>query len=101
MEPSKENFRFYILTRMKLDLKAKEIHGEFADTFPESASSFNTVARSIRHFNDGRDSLEDEERSGRPRSSLTKNIVARAEAIVTEDRRITRRFLAAELFISY
>ena len=45
--------------------------------------------------------LEDEERSGRPRSSLTKDIVARAEAIVTEDRHITLRFLAAELSISY
>ena len=101
MEPSKDNFRFYIFTRMKLGLKAKEIHRELADVFPESAPSFDAVARWIRHFNDGRDSLEDEERSGRPRSSLTKDIVARAEAIVTEDRRITLRFLAAELSISY
>ena len=95
------NFRFYILTSTKLGLKAKEIHGEFADVFPESAPSFDTVARWIRHFNDGRNSLQEEERSGWPRYFFTKEIVARAEAIVTEDRRITLRFLAAELSISY
>ena len=85
---------------MKLGLKAKEIHHELADVFPESVPSFDNVARWIRHFNNGRNSLEDEERSGRPRSSLTKDIVVCVGDIVTEDRRITLRFLA-ELSINY
>ena len=101
MEPSKHNFRFYIFARIKLGLEAKEIHGELADISQENEPSFDTVARWIRHFTDGRDSLDDEERSGRPPSSLTKDIVARTEAIVTEDRRITLIFIAAELSISF
>lgn len=101
MEPSKENFRFYILTRMKLGLKAKQIHGELADVYADKSPSFDTVARWIRHFSDGRESLEDEGRSGRPRTSLTTETVARADAIVRDDRSITLRFLAAELGVSY
>ena len=73
MVPSQENFRFNIFTIIKLGLKAKEIHGELADVFPESAPSFDTVVRWIRLFNDSRDSLEDEERSGRPRSFVMHN----------------------------
>ena len=85
---------------MKLGLKEKEIHIELVDVFPGSEPLFDTVARWIRHFNDGRNSLQEEERSGWPRYFFTKEIVARAEAIVTEDRRIKLRFLAAELSIS-
>ena len=62
----------------KLGLKAKEMHGELANVSPGSAPLFDIVARWIIHFNDGRDSLEDEESSGPPRSSLTKDIFARA-----------------------
>ena len=46
------------------------------------------------------ESAEDEERSGRPCSSLTKETVARADAIVAEDRCITLRFLVPELGVS-
>jgi len=101
MDPSKENIRFYIFTRMKLGFKAKQIHEELVSVYGDSCPSFDTVARWIRHFSAGRESLEDEERSGRPCSSLTRDTVARAEAIVAEDRSITLRFLASELGISY
>lgn len=100
MEASKENFRFYIFTRMKLGYKAKDIHSELSKVFGDASPSFDTVARWIRQFADGRESVEDVERSGRPRSSLSKDNVARADAIVAEDRSITLRFLAYELGVS-
>ena len=101
MEPSKENFRFYIFTRMKLGMKATEIHGELKSVYGDSSPSFDTVARWIRYFAEGRDSVEDVERSGRPSSIVTTDIIARAEAIVAEHRSITLRFLASELGVSY
>ena len=86
---------------MKLGLKATEIHGELVTVFGDSSPSFDTVARWIRHFHDGRESLEDEQRSGRPRSATTTDTADRAEAIVASDRTITLRFLAYELGVIY
>ena len=82
-------------------LQGKTNSWELVSVYGDSCPSFDTVARWIRHFSAGRESLEDEERSGRPCSSLTRDTVARAEAIVAEDRSITLRFLASELGISY
>ena len=84
---------------MKLGVKAKENHSELVKVFGAS-SSFDTVARWIRQFSGGRESLEDE-RSGRPHSSLTRDILAHAEAIVPEDSSITLRSLASKLDISF
>ena len=97
MEPSKENFGFYIFTCIKPGLKAKQIHGELAD----DSHSFDTIARWTRHFSVGRESLEVERRSSRPRTSFTTETVARADVIVRDDRGITLHFLAAELGMSY
>jgi histone-lysine N-methyltransferase SETMAR len=101
MESSKDGYRFYIFTRSKLGIKATAIHEELVAVFGESAPSFDTVARWIRHFSDGRSSLEDEQRSGRPCTSLSRDIVARAEALIHEDPSVTLRFLSLELGISY
>ena len=44
----------------------KEIHGELADVYGSSASSYAQVNFWVGEFNRGRTSLEDEARSGRP-----------------------------------
>lgn len=101
MESSKDNIRFYIYMRMQLGKKAVEIHADLVSVLAEAAPSFDTVARWMRHFSDGRASAKDESRSGRPRTSVTEASVARADAIVREDRSVTLRFLAYELGVSY
>ena len=63
--------------------------------------SFRTVAIWIQHFRDGRESVEDEARAERPRTSVTDSSVERAEALIVEDPTITPRFLALELGVSY
>ena len=63
--------------------------------------SFRTVARRIQQFTDGRESVEDEARAGRPRTSVTDSSVERAEALIVEDPTITLRFLALDLGVSY
>ena len=79
----------------------KHIHEELAYVYADKSPDFDTVAGRIRHFSDGRESLEDEGRSSRLRSSLTTETVARADAIVHDDRSITLRFLSAEIGVSY
>jgi hypothetical protein len=49
------------------------------------APSFRTIARWIRYFADGRESVEDEARAGRPSTFVTDSSVKRAEALIGED----------------
>ena len=85
---------------MKLGYKAKEQHEELNKVFGDVSSSFDTVTRWIRYFDEGGESVKDEEHSSRPCSSMTKETVARADAIVAKDRCITLRFLVSELGVS-
>ena len=50
---------------------------------------------------DGRESVEDEARAGRPQTSVTHISVERAEAFIVEDPTKTLRFVALELGVSY
>jgi hypothetical protein len=63
---NKENYRFYILMSFKLGFDAKSIHTDFVSIFGENALSYDTVARWIRFFKEGRQSFEDEPRVGCP-----------------------------------
>ena len=51
-------------------------------------------------FNIFRESVEDEARAGRPRTSVIDSSVEKAEELIEEDPTITLRFLALELGIS-
>ena len=84
---------------MKFAYKTKEIHEELNKVLEmyllyltQLPSGLGTLAKV--------ESLIKEEHSGRPCSSLTKETVARADAIVAEDCCITLQFLASELGVS-
>ena len=101
MDFSKEGCRFYTFTRWKLGKKATEIRGELLQVFPESTPSLETVSRWIRAFAAGKTQLEDDHRSGRPRTSVTEATTVRARAIIDKDPTVTLRFLSLELGVSY
>ena len=101
MDFSKEGCRFYTFTRWKLGKKATEIRGELLQVFPESTPSLETVSRWIRAFAAGKTQLEDDHRSGRPRTSVTEATTVRARAIIDKDPTFTLRFLSLELGVSY
>lgn len=64
---------------------ARRLHAVFGDL----AESVRTVDRWIERFKGGRQSLQDERRSGRPATAVNdENVV---EAILMEDRRVTIR----------
>ena len=92
MEPSREYIRFYIYTRYKSGFRARPDHEELVTVYGDLSPSFGTVARWTQHFSDGRESVEDEARAVRPRTSVTDSSVERAEALIVEHATITLRF---------
>ena len=48
-------------------------------------------------FKDGRESIENEERAGRPSTSRTENNVAHVKAVLDRDRRLSVRLIAEEV----
>lgn len=84
----------------KLGKNATEIEKKLRRVYGDSTLSYCTVARWVRFFNAGRESLEDDPRSGRPATSVTDENVARAEALIKADRRIKCKELEKALGIS-
>ena len=48
------------------NMKAAEIHRQLCDVYGEHAMSSSMVRRWVRLFNEGRESVHDDPRSGRP-----------------------------------
>lgn len=69
-------------------------------TLGEDAPSSATVKRWVAEFKRGRESVEDEPRSGRPRTSTTDENVAIVHDMIMEDRRLSTRVIAARAGIS-
>ena len=63
--------RGYILTRMKLELEARDIYNELCGAYGYDEVSYGTVARWIRKFKGGLELIEDALKSGSKRSAIT------------------------------
>ena len=94
MEPSREYIPFYIYTCCKLGFRARPVHEELVTVYGDLPPSFRTVARWIQHFSDGRESVKDEVRAGRPRTSMTDSSVERAEVLIVEDSNYNTQILS-------
>jgi len=62
--------------------------------------SFSTVTRWFNAFERGRQSLEDEGRSGRPSTSVNPDVISAVENLIMEDRRIKLAQIAALIGVS-
>ena len=89
------------LQSLWLRFPSKPCPWRVCDGLRDLSPSFRTVARWIQHFSDGRESVEDEARTGRSRTSVTYSSVEGAEELIVEDPTITLRFLGLELGVSY
>jgi len=74
--------------------KLKQVYGEHA-------SSRSQVFKWFKAFSEGRESIEDEPRSGRHSTSKTDNNVGIVGALVRSDRRLTVRMIASELNLNH
>ncbi|CAF1536206.1 unnamed protein product [Rotaria sp. Silwood1] len=96
-----ENFRFYIKVRTALNIEARTIHDELHTVFDDEAPSYRTVARWTQWFREGREEIEDEERSGRPVTETTLDNIEEIRSIVNDDPHVTIAELQEHTGLSY
>jgi len=65
--------------------------------YGDAVVSSAQVLRWHKAFKDGRESVEDEQRAGRPSTSKTENNVARLKAVLDRDGRLCVRLMAEEV----
>ena len=65
-----------------------EIHHQICQVYGDNAMSDGTVRKWVRMFNEGRENVHDEDRSGRP-SLVNDNLVRKVNERVRDDRRFT------------
>jgi histone-lysine N-methyltransferase SETMAR len=85
----KTEFRSYIKVRALLGITSTEIYKELQLACPSQAPQFTCVCKWAKLFRDGRESIEDDPRSGRPITAHTPNNVELVRRIVEEDRHST------------
>ena len=77
----------YVQSRLAFDLTPKEIHEELIQIHGDSAVTYMTVTRWVLQFRAGKDSFEDQHRSGRPVTETNSaNIELIAELIESNSR---------------
>ena len=69
--------------------------------YGDNVVTLKTVYKWYERFKSGNESVEDEQRSGRPSTSKTDENVQKVAKLVRSDRRMTVRELTEELNISY
>ena len=62
--------------------------------YGDEALSRTTIFDLHRRFREGRDSMMDDESSGRPTTSRTNDNIAAVDKMVKEDRKVTSRLIA-------
>lgn len=82
-------------------MSTKEIFSDIQQTLGNDALPYSTVAYWVAEFKRGRSSCKDDPRSGRPSTSITEENVKKVEKLVLDDRRITIKYLAKILKISF
>ena len=92
--------RSYIKARVKLGIKPIDIFKELEIAYPTSAPQYNCVAKWVRLFKDGRESIEDDPRSGAPRTSHTSENIDLVKQVIEGDPHATYDILVAETGIN-
>jgi histone-lysine N-methyltransferase SETMAR len=77
-----------------------EIKNRLSAVYGNSSPSYKTVKFWSKQFKGGRESIEDDPRSGRPNSAITQENNRKVEEFILEDRRIKIDVIAESLQIS-
>ncbi|KAJ8938948.1 hypothetical protein NQ318_016012 [Aromia moschata] len=70
------------------------------EAYMDSAMSYSQVSGWLKAFNEGREEVHDEQRSGRPSTSKTDNNLARVRQLLHCDRQLSIKMVANELKLS-
>ncbi|PNF42589.1 hypothetical protein B7P43_G03097 [Cryptotermes secundus] len=82
---------------VKEEIPAAEIHQRLQRACGSVCMGASSVRRWVKHFKDGNTSIEDEPRSGRPRTASTERNKERVDEIIQDDRRVTVDTIARKL----
>ena len=74
--------RVYCKIRAQLGFLPTEIHADLQKVHGNCALKYATVCKWVRRFNDGRESIENDPRVGRPLSVLTEKNVATLKTLM-------------------
>ena len=77
--------RLHCKIRAQLGFPPTEIHADLQTVYGNGALKYATVCKWVRCFNDGRESIENDPRVGRPVSVLTEKNVATVKKLIEED----------------
>ncbi|KAJ4448244.1 hypothetical protein ANN_10258 [Periplaneta americana] len=96
------------VTELKMDLDFDSVEMQFDNLFNgnkllgvrEEAVSRKCVYDWFKRFREGKETIEDEPRSGRPSTSRTPEMIEKVRQMLAQDRRLTLRLIAEELDIS-
>ena len=100
MKASKEHQRFYIYTRLKLGDDARKIYNDLHAVYADISVSYNTCARWVREFKDGRTSVVDNSRCGAPKSVVNESLVANVRKYIDEDPNASIREVSSDMGVS-
>jgi transposase len=79
---------------VKLGKSGSEIREMLVQVYGDNAMKKTAVYKWVTHFSEGRESVTDEESSGRPATSRTEEKIAEFRQIVRENRRLTGKSIA-------
>ena len=81
--------RVYCKIRAQLGFPPTEIHADLQKVYGNGVLKYATVCKWVRHFNGGRESIENDPQVGRPVSVLTEKNVATVKTLIEEDTHYT------------
>ena len=100
MKMEKIEYRAYIKTRALLGTQATDIHKELVVVWGDNAPSYSTVAMWAPRYKSGRETLEDDPRSGRPITEFTTANIERVRQLLEEDPHSTYDEMEVETSLS-
>ena len=86
---------------VKEEIPAADIHHRLQRVYGDVCMGASSVRRWVKHFKDGNTSIQDQPRSGRPRTASTEPNKKRLDEIIKEDRRVTLDAIATKLGIGH
>ena len=84
-----------IKCRIRLNIDSKQIFNELCGIYGPQIISMRTVLRWVKAFKAGKFSVEDDTRSGRPKTSVTKANIAAVKIVVEQDARLSVKDIAS------
>ena len=100
MELTKEHFRAYIFIEQRRGLSAGQITRQLQEAHCENSPSESTVHRWCSKFREGRASLADDPRSGRPITVTTEEQIEAVKQRIEEQPKSSLRILLEDLDLS-